>query len=98
VPLQLIGFIDSVGKKGAEVRRVRTRFQNIPDAPVSRFEMRLAGGKKGLLENSKDLCKAGDRANFYLAGQNGKTHDTRPKIELKCHKGRGKRQSSGGSR
>ncbi len=86
VPLQLLGFIDSVGKKGAEVRRVRSRFLNVPDAPVSRFELKLAGGKKGLLENSKNLCKSSDRAKFQLAGQNGKTENTEPLVQVSCGK------------
>jgi hypothetical protein len=89
IPLQLVGFIDSVGKKGAEVRRVRSRFQNIPDAPVSRFELKLSGGKKGLLQNSKNLCKVSDKAKFDLTGQNGKAHDTEPKVQVSCGKGQG---------
>jgi hypothetical protein len=90
VPLQLVGFVDSVGRKNAEVRRVRSRFLNVPDAPVSRFELKLAGGKKGLLQNSKNLCKTGNRAKFELDGQNGKSSDTEPKIEVSCGKGKKK--------
>jgi hypothetical protein len=86
VPLQLVGFVDSVGRKNAEVRRVRSRFLNLPDAPVSRFELRLDGGKKGLLQNSKNLCKATNRARFQLDGQNGKAYDTEPKIQVSCSK------------
>jgi hypothetical protein len=92
IPLQLVGFIDSVGKKGAEVRRVRSRFLGLPDAPVSRFELKLSGGKKGLLENSKNLCKAGDQAKFQLAGQNGKVDQTEPKVQVSC----GKKGKQGG--
>lgn len=94
VPLQLVGFIDSVGKKGAEVRRVRSRFLNAPDAPVSRFELKLLGGKKGLLENSKNLCTAGGRAKFQLVGQNGKTEQTEPKVQVSC----GKKGKKGGKK
>jgi hypothetical protein len=88
IPLQLVGFIDSVGKKGAEVRRVRSRFLNIPDAPVSRVELTLAGGKRGLLENSKNLCKSKNIAKFDLTGQNGKQSLTEPKLEVQCGKGK----------
>jgi hypothetical protein len=86
VPLQLVGFIDSVGKKGAEVRRVRSRFQSVPDAPVSRFELKLSGGKKGLLESSKNLCRSQNKASFKLSGQNGKVYDTEPDIQVTCKK------------
>jgi hypothetical protein len=84
IPIQLAGFIDSVGKKGSEVRRVRTRFQNIPDAPVTRFELKLNGGSRGLLENSKDLCEAKGRATLDLTGQNGRVHDTEPRVQVSC--------------
>jgi streptogramin lyase len=98
IPVQLVGFIDSVGKKGAEVRRVRSRFQSIPDAPVSRFELKLAGGKRGLIENSENLCTAGDRATYLVTGQNGKTYDSEPKVAVGCHgkkKGSGKKHGHG---
>jgi hypothetical protein len=92
IPLQLVGFIDSVGKKGSEVRRVRSRFLNLPDAPVSRFELKLSGGKKGLLQNSKNLCKTSDSARFQLTGQNGKDQDTEQKVQVSCGKKKGAKQ------
>jgi hypothetical protein len=82
IPVQLVGFIDSTGKKGAEVRRVRTRFQSVPDAPISRFELKLSGGKKGLLENSQNLCRAKKLSKLQLTGQNGKTYDTEPVVAV----------------
>ena len=89
IPFQLVGFIDSVGSKGAEVRRVRSRFLGLPDAPVSRFELKLSGGKKGLLENSEDLCKKKNLAKFRLTGQNGATHVTEPAVQVSCGKSGG---------
>jgi hypothetical protein len=95
IPLQLVGFIDSVGRKGAEVRRVRSRFMNLPDAPVSRFELKLSGGKKGLLQNSKNLCTAKNLAKFQLTGQNGKTYDAEPAVQVSCgKKSKGKQKPS----
>jgi hypothetical protein len=90
VPLQLVGFIDSVGRKGAEVRRVRNRFTTVPDAPVSRFELKLSGGNKGLLQNSKNLCRSQNKATFELTGQNGKKDDTEPDIQVSCPKSKKK--------
>lgn len=89
IPLELLGFVDSVGKKGAEVRRIRSRFLNLPDAPVSRFQLQLFGGKRGLVQNSKDLCRANNVAKFQLTGQNGKTHNTEPKIQVSCGQKKG---------
>lgn len=35
---------------------LRNVFELVPDAPVSRFVLRMQGGKKGLLVNSTNLC------------------------------------------
>jgi hypothetical protein len=80
IHVNLVGFIDSVSKKGSESSRVRTRFQSVPDAPVTRFVLQLKGGKHGLIENSRNLCKSKNEATLKLTGQNGKTFDTDRKI------------------
>lgn len=86
IHVTLVGFIDSV-KVGKESSRVRTRFQNVPDAPVSRFVLQLKGGKRGLIENSVDLCKAPQKASVKTIGQNGKAYDFEQKLGVKCAKG-----------
>jgi hypothetical protein len=86
----LVGFIDSVKTKGSETSRVRTRFQSVPDAPVSRFEVKLYGGKRGLIENSRNLCGAGNLSTLHLTGQNGKTADTEPAAQVSCGGGKPK--------
>jgi hypothetical protein len=80
----LVGFIDSVQKKGSESSRVRTRFQSIPDAPVSKFVLKLKGGKKGLLQNNTDLCRAANQANVQMVGQNGADHNFSSAIKSSC--------------
>lgn len=74
----LVGYIDSV--KG----RVRTRFLNIPDAPVTSFKMKLFGGSRGLIENSRNLCAAMPRYELRLQAQNGSSSVTNPRIGLPC--------------
>lgn len=76
----LVGFVDS--RNG----RVRTRFLEVPDAPVSRFELNLYGGKRGLLENSKNLCKADLHTRLTLIGQNGRRSETNPVMATSCKK------------
>ncbi len=97
IPVTLVGFIDSVRKnKNSEVSRLRTRFQNVPDAPVSRFVLQLAGAKHGLLENSANLCKVKNIAQVKAVAQNGKTYDTEPAVGNDCGKrGKGKKSKSG---
>jgi hypothetical protein len=80
----LVGFVDSLRKKGSEVSRLRTTFARVPDAPVSRFVLELKGGKEGLLVNSGNLCKIPNKAIVKLTGQNGKTYNTEPAVANGC--------------
>ncbi len=65
---------------------MRTRFQSVPDAPVSRFVFDLKGGKKGLLQNSTNLCKSKPVATVKMQGQNGKSNDFQQKMATACGK------------
>jgi hypothetical protein len=81
----LVGFVDAVHKKGSEVSRIRTRFMNVPDAPVTKFTVSLFGGKKrGLLENSRNLCQTNRRAKLSFTAQNGLVQNTEPRIATSC--------------
>lgn len=85
IHIVLVGFVDSVPIKGSESSRLRTRFRNVPDAPVSRFTMNLFGGKRGLLVNSRNLCrKKKKRAVVRFAAQNGRTSRYKPVISTGC--------------
>jgi hypothetical protein len=85
----LVGFIDSVQKKGAETSRLRTRFANVPDAPVTKFRMNLFGGKRGLIENNSSLCHAGNKAKVVFKAQNGRLNRSASAIAIRgCGKGR----------
>jgi hypothetical protein len=72
VDVVLVGRVDSV--RGG----IRTVFETVPDAPVSRFVLNMRGGKKGLLQNSTDICRRKHRLNVLMDGQNGKAHDFKP--------------------
>jgi len=68
-------------------RGLRNTFEFVPDAPVSRFELRMKGGKKySLLENSEDLCEKPRRASVRFTAQNGKVVHLNPKIAVNCGK------------
>jgi hypothetical protein len=66
VNVRLRGVIDS--KK----RRMRTTFSTVPDVPVSKFVLRMKGGKQGLLVNSRDLCKSRNVSFLNFKAHNGK--------------------------
>jgi hypothetical protein len=82
-----VGFVDSVPVKGTELARLRTRFLSVPDAPVSKITISLYGGKKrGLLENSRNLCQTNRKAKVSFTGQNGATQNYSPVIATSCGK------------
>lgn len=65
---------------------IRTKVLNAPDAPVTKFVLNMAGGKKGLLENSSNLCREEQRAELNLTGQNGRQYKTQPVVKTSCKK------------
>jgi hypothetical protein len=67
VNIQLYGVISS--KHGG----IKTVFNEAPDVPVSKFILRMEGGKKhGLLVNSRNLCQGKLSSVLNIKGQNGK--------------------------
>lgn len=78
----LVGRIDTTKQKG-----IRSTFEVVPDAPVSRFVLQMKGGKKyGLLENSENVCKRTRRVNVRLVAQNGGLAQLHPPIKYDCGK------------
>jgi hypothetical protein len=85
IEVVLAGRIDSVNGG------IRSTFDVVPDQPVSKFVLSMQGGKKGLLVNSRDICKSVNRATVKFTGQNGKTAKSRPKLQSSCKKQAAKR-------
>lgn len=86
IDFNLVGRIDSA--KGG---RIRNTFDTVPDVPVRSFTLSMLGGKKGLLENSTNLCRSKNRAIADFTGQNGKKHVFQPLVKPKCGKGAARR-------
>jgi hypothetical protein len=85
VNIELVGHVDAVVK--GEVSRIRTTFEEVPDAAVTKFTLNLTGGKKkGLLVNSRNLCASPQKANLKLIGQNAKLRESQPTIKTSCKK------------
>jgi hypothetical protein len=84
--------VDLHGQVRAELRGVvsasknagmRTVFEGTPDVPVSKFTLSMFGGKKGLLQNTKDLCKVKHLGSaLNLRAQNGKQIKRQKKNKL----------------
>ncbi|HMJ23287.1 MAG TPA: hypothetical protein VK513_15330, partial [Terriglobales bacterium] len=98
-PSQPIAFegaarVDSV--KG----RLRARVETFPDAPIGKVTIVMQGGKKGLFQNSTNICKGKQRIAVSFVGQNGKAHKITPLLKAQCGKssGKGKKAKRGGHR
>jgi hypothetical protein len=87
VNVEVASRTDSV--KGA----LRSTFDVVPDAPVSKFVLLLQPGQKSLLVASRNLCAGPQRARVNLRAHNGRRLLMRPKIRIPCKKAgrRGKR-------
>jgi hypothetical protein len=91
IRIELVGRTDSVN------RALRNTFDAVPDAPVSYFRLRLFGGDKGLIENSRNICRAKNRATVRFDGQNGKQRFMRPLLSNpRCKKERRGQARRGG--
>jgi len=84
IRVTLAGRISSV--KGG----ITNSFEMVPDAPVSKFVLQMQGGKKGLLENSRNLCKSTNKASVQFDGQNGRIRDLEPVVTNSCGKKKAK--------
>ncbi len=65
IRIVLEGEIGPSGRGG-----IKALFAELPDQPLSRFTMTLAGGKRGLLQNSTNICANPPEATVKALGQN----------------------------
>ncbi len=80
IDIDLVGHVDSVHE------RLRTTFEAVPDAPISKFTLSLEGGRKGLLVNSVNLCAHPLHSNAVITGQNGLDTTQTPQLKTDCGK------------
>jgi hypothetical protein len=93
-------FLEVPGQVDSVHGGLRVRFQNVPDAPLTRAVLTAQGAKKGLFQNSTNICKGTHRATVKLDAQSGKVSDSQPKLVAQCKKGKkgttGKKAKHGG--
>jgi hypothetical protein len=87
IEIDLDGQVDSING------RLRTTFEQVPDAPVSEFTLQMQGGRKGLIVNSTNLCAKSNRATAKFTAQNGRSVTLRPEMRSSC-KGKSRRGHS----
>jgi hypothetical protein len=74
--------VDLSGRISSANRRIRNTFDFVPDAPVSKFVLKMQGGQKGLIVNNAQLCRAKGRAEADFTGQNGKRSLSQPLVKV----------------
>jgi hypothetical protein len=89
VDVDLTGKVSTPGGK-----LLRTRFDTIPDVPISSFTLKLTGGKNGPVGVARNLCSRKSRrskASVGFRAQNGKTATARVRLHIAgCARKRGK--------
>ncbi|HEX2097321.1 MAG TPA: hypothetical protein VHF50_08140 [Solirubrobacterales bacterium] len=89
--LDLHGLVDIEASARIDSIRggIRARFSSIPDAPVTKVIVNMRGKGKGLIVNSRDLCRRIEgvgkpRAGLGMRGQNGRALRVRTPVRAKC--------------
>jgi hypothetical protein len=67
---------------------IRASIESAPDAPLTKVLLRMQGGKKGLIVNSRNLCGSTNKADVEFEGQNGKLSSAKPVMKADCGKAR----------
>jgi hypothetical protein len=98
--IPLSGEVDIHLRAATDVSRDKlvNTFGTVPDAPVSRFELTLNGGKRGILVVNGNPCRRDRVADALMDGQNGKRADRGVKIGMPCKKARKRGGAKGGKK
>ena len=83
--------VDAVARIDSHKGGIRTSFESVPDAPLSKVVLEMQGGKKGLLVNSRNICNHVNKATAKFTAQNAAEYDFRPVLKDSC-KGKGKQK------
>jgi hypothetical protein len=84
ISANLVGRVDSINGG------IRNTFEFVPDVPVTQASFNFFGGSKGLLVNSRDVCKAPAKATAKFIGQNGDQLTLHPALKSACAKAKKK--------
>jgi hypothetical protein len=87
IDANLVGRVDSI--HGG----IRNTFEFVPDVPVTSATFSFFGGKKGLLVNSRNVCKGKPKATALFKGQNGDELTLRPVLKSACAKAKKQKRS-----
>ncbi|HUC08090.1 MAG TPA: hypothetical protein VMR96_08370 [Solirubrobacterales bacterium] len=80
IDANLVGRVDSVNGG------IRNTFDFVPDVPVTTASFNFFGGAKGLLVNSRNICKGTPKAKAIFNAQNGDQVILHPALKSACAK------------
>jgi hypothetical protein len=84
--------LEAAGKTDTVNGALRSTFAGIPDAPFSKVVVSLYGGRKGLIQNSRNICGKTYRSKVSFTGHNGYRVTRKPKLRARC-KGKSQRKN-----
>jgi hypothetical protein len=76
--------LESAGRTDSIKGGIRNTFDFVPDAPFTELVLQMQGGKKGLLVNSRNICRQKNRATVRYTAHNGKAYELRPPLRAQC--------------
>jgi hypothetical protein len=85
--------IDAVARVDSVNGGLRFTVGTVPDAPVTKVIITAQGAKKGLFQNSTNICRGEHRVTLRLTAQNAKTSDSRPLLQASCPKAKKKKKA-----
>jgi hypothetical protein len=88
--------LESAGRTDSIRGGIRNSFDFVPDAAFTKLVLQMQGGKKGLLVNSRNICKRKNRVTVKMGAHNGATFEARPVLRADCPKKAAKRKRPGG--
>ncbi|MFA4929076.1 MAG: hypothetical protein WC558_11205 [Patulibacter sp.] len=65
-------------------KKLVAQFEGLPDAPVSQFDLRLNGGKNGILEVTRSACSTDRRATLRFTGHSKRVRSGSTQLSMGC--------------
>ena len=78
--------VDVAGRIDSFRGGIRGTFPTIPDAPVSKFVLRMNGGKRGVLVNAENLCRKPQLATARFVGHANRGWRLHPEVKAECRR------------
>lgn len=80
--------IDVAGRIDSSRGGIRGTFPIIPDAPVTKFVLKMKAGKRGVLVNAENLCRKRQLAVAKFIGHANRGWRLHPEVKAQCKKGK----------